>query len=58
MSWRECLMTPAAKDRPIASGGEEVDWLIRATGELRIAAQEWHPSETRETALSRSRAYR
>ena len=27
-------MTSAAKDRPIASGGGEVDWSIRATGEL------------------------
>ena len=44
-------MTSVAKDRPIASG----DGSIHATGELRIAAQEWHPSETRETALSRSR---
>ena len=38
MSWRERLMTSAAKDRPIASGGGEVDWSIRAVGELRIAA--------------------
>ena len=29
-----------------------------AVGELPIAAQEWHPSDTRETALSRSRKYR
>ena len=58
MSWRERLMISAAKERPIASGGEEVDWSIRATGELRIAAQACHPTETRETALSRSRAYR
>ena len=58
MSWRECLMTSVAKDRPIASGGGEVDWSIRAVGELPIAAQEWHPSDTRETALSRSRKYR
>ena len=49
-------MTSGAKDRSIVSGGEKVDWSIRATGELRIAAQEWHPSETREMALSRSRA--
>ena len=58
MSWRERLRTSAAKDRPIASGGGEVDWSKRAVEELQIAAQEWHPSETRETALSRSRAYR
>ena len=30
MSWRERLMTSVAKDRPIASGGGEVDWSIRA----------------------------
>ena len=50
-------MTSAAKDRPIASDGGKVDWSILAVGELRIAAQEWHPSESRDTALSRSRAY-
>ena len=43
MSGRERLMTSAAKDRPIVSGGEEVDWSIRTVGELQIAAQEWHP---------------
>ena len=36
MSWRERLMTSAAKDRPIVSGGEEVDWSIHAVGELRL----------------------
>ena len=38
--------------------GGELDWSIRAVGELGIAAQEWHPSETQDTALSRSRANR
>jgi len=41
-------MTSAAKDQPIASGGGEVDWSIHAVGELQIAAQEWHPSDTRD----------
>ena len=51
-------MTSAAKNRPMASVGGEVHWSMSAVGELRIAAQEWHQSETRGTALSRSRAYR
>lgn len=58
MSWRERFITSTANDWPIDSGGGEVDWSIRAVGEFRMAAQGWHLSETRETALSRSRAYR
>ena len=58
MSWRERFITSVAKDWPIASDGGEVDWSIRAAGEFPMAAQECHPSETRETALSRSRADR
>ena len=51
MSWRERLMTSAAKDQPIASGEGEMDWSIRAVGELWIAEQEWHPSETRDSLV-------
>ena len=50
MSWQERFTMSAARDWPMASGGGEVDWSIRAVGEFRMAAQEWHPSETRETA--------
>ena len=39
-------MTSAGKDRPIVLDGGEVDCSIHAVGELWIAAQEWHPSET------------
>jgi len=47
-------MTSAAKDQPTAPGeGKKTGQYNHAVGELRIAAQEWHPSETRETSLSR-----